>query len=77
MNEKIIIIIIISDFESASSVTWFGVVGPCTERCDVEFLFVFIWVVACKTTMRTHTLQSSCLVSKGGVVDVWPDALTC
>ena len=30
-----------------------------------------------KTTMRPHTLQSSCLESKGGVVDVWPDALTC
>ena len=28
------------DFESASSLTWFGVVDPCTERCDVEFLFV-------------------------------------
>ena len=25
---------------SASSLTWFGVVDPCTERCDVEFLFV-------------------------------------
>ena len=30
------------DFESVSSLTWFGVVDPCTERCDVEFLFVFI-----------------------------------
>ena len=41
------------DFESASSLTWFGVVDPCTERCDVEFLFVFIWVVDCKTTYET------------------------
>ena len=28
------------DFESASSLTWFGVVDPCTERCDVEFRIV-------------------------------------
>ena len=28
------------DFESASSLTWFGVVDSCTERCDFEFLFV-------------------------------------
>ena len=28
-----------SDF--ASSLTWFGDVGPCTERCDVGFCFVF------------------------------------
>ena len=27
------------DFESASSLTCFGVVDPCTERCDVESLF--------------------------------------
>ena len=25
----------------ASSLTWFGDVGPCTERCDVGFCFVF------------------------------------
>ena len=28
------------DFESASSVTWFGVADPFTKRRDVEFLFV-------------------------------------
>ena len=27
--------------DSASSLTWFGDVGPCTERCDVGFCFVF------------------------------------
>ena len=54
------------DFGPASSLTWFGVVGPCTERCDVEFLF-----------LRPNTLQSSCLVSKGRDVDLWPDVSAC
>ena len=30
------------DFESASSLTWFGVADPFTERCDVEFFFVSV-----------------------------------
>ena len=61
------------DVGSSSSLTSFGVVGPCTDRCDVEFLFVFTWVVA----LRPLTLQSSCLESKGGDVDLWPDVSTC
>ena len=52
--------------------------NPCTEKCDVGFLLVFIWVVDRKTqTLRPHALQSSCLESKGGDVDLLPDVTTC
>ena len=42
-----------------------------------NFSSSLFWVVDRKTKFRPHTLQSSCLESKGGDVDLRPDVSTC
>ena len=45
-----------------------GVAGLCTKRCEVEFLFVFIWVVDRKTTLRRPVARCVDLLTDGMAV---------
>ena len=56
------------DVGFASSLTWLGVVGLCTKRCEGEFLFVFIWVVDRKTTLRRAVARCVDLLTDGMAV---------
>ena len=56
------------DVGFASSLTWLGVVGLCTERWEVEFLSVFIWVVNRKRTLRRPVARCVDLLTYGMVV---------
>ena len=51
---------------------------PCTERCDVGGCSSsLLGLSTARQTLSPHTLQSSCLESKGDDVDLLPDVSTC